>query len=98
MGVPTLTMTGRCHSSRVGTSINSRVDLYDFITVDEESYIKKAVEWAGRKEDLVELRGELRQRTRESLLCDGAGLTRSIEEQYERAVADCPLLLDAAMR
>jgi predicted O-linked N-acetylglucosamine transferase (SPINDLY family) len=85
MGVPTLTRRGRCHSSRVGAGINSRLELYDFIADDEKSYIQKALKWAGRREDLTRLRGELRARTRESSLCDGVGLTASLEEHYRKA-------------
>jgi predicted O-linked N-acetylglucosamine transferase (SPINDLY family) len=82
MGVPTLTLEGDRHSGRVGTSINTRVGLSEFIARDEASYIAKAVEWSTRLGELAELRSDLRSRVSRSALCDEVGFTRALEESF----------------
>jgi predicted O-linked N-acetylglucosamine transferase (SPINDLY family) len=82
MGVPTLTLKGDRHCGRVGTSINTRVGLSEFIAQDEASYIAKAVEWSTRLPELAELRSTLRPRVAQSALCDEVGFTRALEETF----------------
>ncbi len=82
MGVPTLTLEGDRHSGRVGTSINTRLGLAEFIARDEASYIAKAVEWSTRLPELAELRSTLRARVAQSSLCDEVGFTRVLEESF----------------
>lgn len=85
MGVPVITLTGKRHSERVGTSLLSQVGLTGCIAASGEDYIARAAGLAGDKERLGELRATLRQKMAASALCDGGRITREIEEAY-RAV------------
>ena len=82
MGVPVVTRCGKVHASRVGSSLLARVGLDDLVAGDESEYIEKAVALA---EDVVRrrrLRGELRDRMRESPLMASTAFTRALESAY----------------
>ncbi len=85
MGVPVLTLAGRCHAARVGVSILATVGLDDLITSDREDYVNAAISLATDHARLDRARSGLRERTRSSPLCDGPGFAR----RFEASLRDC---------
>jgi predicted O-linked N-acetylglucosamine transferase (SPINDLY family) len=82
MGVPVITLAGDRHSARVGVSLLSQVGLTELIAQTPEKYVKLAVELAGDTEHLVKLRVEMRERMKNSPLCDAKSFTRDLEAAY----------------
>ncbi len=84
MGVPTLSLAGSSHVSRVGLSILSRVGLGDFAASAPAEYVGKAVAFSGELENLAKIRTALRAIMFNSPLCDKKGFTRNLETAYRR--------------
>lgn len=82
MGVPVITLAGGTHAGRVGVSLLSQVGLAEFIALDEQAYVALAVELAGDPGRLARLRMSMRQRMKDSSLCDGASFAREVESAY----------------
>jgi protein O-GlcNAc transferase len=82
MGVPTVTLAGNTHVSRTGVSLLSAVGLPELIAGTPEEYVEIAVGLASDLPRLAALRAGLRERMRQSPLCDGQRLARSIEAAY----------------
>jgi predicted O-linked N-acetylglucosamine transferase (SPINDLY family) len=85
MGVPVVTLEGRCHAGRVGASLLTRVGLEGWVARDRADYIERAVSWAGNTAGLVELRMGLRERLRASPLMDAKRVALSLEVVYREA-------------
>jgi len=60
MGVPVITMQGNYFLSHLGESIAHNTDLSDWIAVDEEDYVAKAIAFSTDLEGLKKLRSRLR--------------------------------------
>ena len=84
MGVPTLSLVGKSHSSRVGLSLLNRVGLGDFAASTPEEYAGKAVAFSGELENLSKIRTFLRSMMFNSPLCDKKGFTQSLEAAYRK--------------
>ncbi len=84
MGVPTLSLVGDRHSSRVGLSILTRVGLQDFAATAPEEYVGKALAFSGELESLAKIRKSLRTMMFNSPLCDKKSFTRSLEDAYRK--------------
>ncbi|MBL7185319.1 MAG: tetratricopeptide repeat protein [Phycisphaerae bacterium] len=84
MGVPTISLVGKAHASRVGLSILSRVGLGDFAAFTPDEYVAKAVAFSGEIENLAKIRTSLRSMMFNSPLCDKKGFTRSLEDVYRK--------------
>ena len=82
MGVPAITLSGDRHAGRVGASILTRVGHADFVAETEEAYVEKAAALANDLDRLSALRKDLRDRMRQSPLCDADGFARDIEAAY----------------
>jgi tetratricopeptide (TPR) repeat protein len=82
MGVPTVTLAGNMHVSRSGVSLLSAVGLPELIAQSAEEYVEIAVRLASDLPRLAALRAGLRERMRQSPLCDGRRLAREIEAAY----------------
>lgn len=82
MGVPVLTLSGGETMARSGASLLSAVGIPDWIARDEREYVEKAREFAGRRDALADIRKGLRQRMRESVLCDAPGFMKGVESGY----------------
>lgn len=81
MGVPTLTLAGDRHATRVGVSLLSAVGLEkQLVARDIDDYITRAVSLASSPEDLRGVRHNLRDRMSASPLCDAKGLARAMEQ------------------
>ncbi len=84
MGVPVITLAGHTHAGRVGVSLLSQVGLTEFIARDADHYIELAAYLASNREQLTQLRSELRSRVAASPLCDASGFARHVEDAYRQ--------------
>lgn len=84
MGVPTITLAGRAHLSRVGVSILNNAGLPDLIADDPRQYIEIATNLARDESRRKELRSTLRSRLSSSPLLDARGFTKEIEAAYRK--------------
>jgi len=82
LGVPTITLAGVNHRSRVGCSILEQVGLQDFIATSKEEYINIAIEKAKDLQALSSLRVNMRERLKDSKLLDTGLFVKEIEEAY----------------
>lgn len=79
MGVPTLTVRGQTHASRVGASINTALGLQEWIATDAETYLAKAMALSSGLIELATLRSGLRERLKVSTLGDASAFARRFE-------------------
>ena len=84
MGVPVVTLAGNRHAGRVGASLLTRVALVDCIAADDADYVEIALRLAEDIPALAERRAGLRQRVKDSPLCDAAGFTAHMEAAFEQ--------------
>lgn len=82
MGVPVITLAGEHHISRVGLSFLKAVGLPELVTDSAEEYVACAVNLAGNRQRLQDLKAGLRQWMTASPLMDTAGVTRELEAAY----------------
>ena len=82
MGVPVVTLRGDRHSGRVGASLLERVGLSDLVADTPERYVSIAADLARDSTRLTRLRETLRDRMRESSLCDADGFARYMETAF----------------
>ena len=82
MGVPVLTLTGDETMARSGASLLGAVGMPDWVASSDEEYVEKAHEFAGRRDALASIRRGLRERVRESVLCDAPGFMKDVEAGY----------------
>ncbi|MFA5238952.1 MAG: hypothetical protein WC476_04480 [Phycisphaerae bacterium] len=84
MGVPTISLTGKHHVSRVGLSILSGIGLEFFTASTPQEYIAKATALATKPEALAKIRGSMRQRMLASPLCDVKAFACGVEDAYRK--------------
>ena len=82
MGVPVLTITGKTHHGRVSTSVLKVLGMDKYIASDEEDFVKKGSEALENKNELIDLRQNLRDKIKNSYLCNGMLFTQNIEKEY----------------
>ena len=61
----------------------TRVGLKEFIATDADECVNIAVQYANNTDYLTELKGELRDKMRSSVLCDADAFARGIEKVYQ---------------
>jgi len=83
MGVPVITWPGRTFAGRHSTSHLTNAGYPQFIAEDQQEYVRLAIEWAGRPDDLAVIRRTLRDRMRGSPLCDGPQFARDFLMQLQ---------------
>ncbi len=79
MGVPVVALRGDRHVARVSADLLSRVGLPELIAGGRQAYIQNAVALAGDLGHLAALRAGLRERMKNSVLCDEAGFAHHFE-------------------
>jgi predicted O-linked N-acetylglucosamine transferase (SPINDLY family) len=84
MGVPMISLIGDHHAARVGFDLLSQVGMADYAAADLDSYVGKAIALAGDLPLLTRLRQELRERMRNSPLCDAPRFARAFEAGLRR--------------
>jgi tetratricopeptide (TPR) repeat protein len=82
MGVPSLTLLGTHHMSRVGHGLLTRVGLEAFVAHSEQAYVDKAVSFVRQPEALATIRGALRRMMLGSSLCDAGRVCGGVEQAY----------------
>ena len=84
MGVPSVTLIGDRHVSRVGMSLLTNVGLTEFAATTLEQFVEIASNAARELDKLAELRRTMRDRMRGSPLMDAGGFAREIEDAYRQ--------------
>jgi len=84
MGVPVISLVGKCHASRIGLSILSNIGLDFFATLTPDEYVVKTTALAANRRALAQLRSSMRQRMKDSALCDAKGFARKVEAAYRK--------------
>jgi protein O-GlcNAc transferase len=84
MGVPSVTLVGRHHASRVGLSLLSRCGLQVFAAQTPAEYVAKAVAFAKEPDNLAVIRKSLRHMMRTGSLCDAKAYGRDVEAAYRQ--------------
>jgi predicted O-linked N-acetylglucosamine transferase (SPINDLY family) len=82
MGVPVITLAGRCHVARVGASLLTNVGLSELVTGSPDAYVESAVATARDLVHLATLRAGLRERMQRSPLMDAPRFARNLEAAY----------------
>ncbi len=86
-GVPVLTKNGDRWAARTSQSLLRECHLSDFVADDCSAYVEQAVSWATHKESwsrLSTLRSTMRERLRDSSVCNCERLTREMENIFQR--------------
>jgi protein O-GlcNAc transferase len=83
MGVPLVALEGTRVCSRMAASILKVLGRPDWVAGTQEEYVSIVGELARDVEGRAELRTTLRNHLRNSELCDGKGLARSLEDAFE---------------
>jgi len=87
MGVPTVTMLGDRHPSRVGAYIMKAVGLGSFVASSPQEYVDLAVRLASDKGMLSGIRENLRSRMQQSDLCNAKLFTENMEVAFELMIS-----------
>src|SRR5207245_2479791 len=82
MGVPVVTLEGRCQIGRIGTSLLNRAGLAELVAADHDGYRRLAVALANDLARLASLRRRLRDELRRHGLFDGKPHTGELEAAY----------------
>jgi predicted O-linked N-acetylglucosamine transferase (SPINDLY family) len=85
MGLPVLTVAGKCSHSRVGISLLNAVGLPDWIAESDRELSEVALRQLADVEAVARLRAALPQRMRASALMDAPRFIRNLEAQYRLA-------------
>ena len=89
MGIPVVTLAGRSNAGRLAATTLHHVGLADkLVATDAEDFVSKAAALIQDFDQLAQLRQGMRDRMRESPLCDAIGFTRSLEDTYRSLWAD----------
>ncbi len=84
MGVPVIGFLGNRHAARVTASILTRLKLDSLIGKDKDECVEIAVHLAGRPELLEVLRFGLREKMRNSSICNGITFCAELGEAYRQ--------------
>lgn len=84
MGVPVVGLLGNRHASRVTASILTRLELDSLVANDTDECVELAVHLAGKPELLELLRFGLREKMRNSSLCNGKVFFSELGEAYRQ--------------
>lgn len=87
MGVPVITLAGRVHAARVGTSLLTHLGLPELVAYQPEDYVALCARLVGDLPRLAAWRASLRERMRSSSLCDAPQFTRHLEDAFRAMTA-----------
>ncbi len=79
MGVPTMSLEGDLHASRVGSTIMKGIGLPQFAASTPEEFLEKVLTISSDKEKLLTIKKDLRDRFYRSPFADQEGFTKSFE-------------------
>jgi predicted O-linked N-acetylglucosamine transferase (SPINDLY family) len=83
MGVPVLALPGDTMMSRWSLEDLMAVGLNQFVANSPEDFVQRGVEWAANPTGLTAIRSTVRERLRNSPLCDGAARARQFERVFQ---------------
>jgi len=83
-GVPTVTLAGENHRSRVGMSIMHQMGLDDWVAHCDEEYFSIAISKANDIASLRRLRTSMRKTMQTSALMDAKGFIKQLENTFDR--------------
>jgi predicted O-linked N-acetylglucosamine transferase (SPINDLY family) len=83
MGVPVVTFAGRTHVSRVSASLLTHLGWNEWIANTPDDYVAKCCALVRDSSRLAAIRGELRERMRQSSLCNAPLFTRNLEAAFQ---------------
>ncbi len=84
VGTPIVSCCGQYYAHRATSAMMLRLGLHELVAEDEREYVEIAVELLHDRGLLEDLREEIQRRFEESPLTDPVGLTRELEELYQR--------------
>jgi len=84
MGVPFITLADRPSVGRIGASILESVDCPQWIAMNEEQYIEKAVQLAADLDELAMIRSRLRTQMEALPVMDEVGFVVKLEAAYRQ--------------
>ena len=84
MGVPTVSLVGKCHASRVGLSILACLGLEFFAASSPKEYVARATALAANRPALAQIRSSMRARIAASGLCHAKGFADQVETAYRQ--------------
>lgn len=87
MGVPTVTLAGKLHRSRMGASIMTALGMPELIAQTPQEYEQIAISLASDPARLTDIRNSLREKLLGSSLSDGPKFARAFEELLLQAWA-----------
>lgn len=82
MGAPVITLAGQTHVSRVGASLLTHLGAREWIAATPDDYVGKCVSLASDRSQLASIRQSLRERLRQSPICDASRFTPSLESAF----------------
>jgi predicted O-linked N-acetylglucosamine transferase (SPINDLY family) len=82
MGVPVVTLAGQTHVSRVGASLLTHLGASEWIANTPDEYLDICHNLASDPPQLAVTRGALRERMRQSPLCDATRFTQNLEAAF----------------
>lgn len=82
MGVPVLTLHGDHYVAHMGESILHSIGMPEWVAMDEDDYVAKAVAFSRDLDALATLRGSLRERLLASPICDALRFARNLEAAF----------------
>jgi predicted O-linked N-acetylglucosamine transferase (SPINDLY family) len=89
MGVPVLTVAGKCFAARVCASLVSAAGLEELVCVSPDAYVSRAIDLGRNRDALKSLRQKLTAGRNGCTLFDTPLLVSSLEDLYERMWQDC---------
>lgn len=87
MGVPVVTLAGSCGAARSASSLLGALGLHEMVAHTTDDYVAIAIGLGQDRNRLTALRASLRDRMKNSAICDPISFTRSFEGQLETAWA-----------
>ena len=84
MGVPIVSLVGKCHVSRVGLSILTRLGLGFFAASTQKEYVAKATALAANLPALAQIRRSMRARMARSGFCHAKSFASRFEAAYRQ--------------
>jgi protein O-GlcNAc transferase len=88
MAVPVLTMAGTNFCGRMGASAMTRLGMQDWVAHSREDFIDRAIRLAADRETLVKTKKGLREKMRQSPLCDAQGFGIEMGRVFEEIWAE----------
>lgn len=81
MGLPVVTLSGKCGVSRSATSLLSALDLPELIAASPDEYVAIACAVASDRNRIAVFRAEIRDQILNSDICDAPAFVRSLEQK-----------------